>query len=107
MGSLVIGGVTLVAGNLIADVLLILLYLTALLADFLAPYPLDFSDRTKFYHPPTILHLRDAHGRWHLRPFVYNTRLADPGLRIFTLDRSARYPVRFFVRGEPRAIRAV
>ncbi len=82
-------------------VVLVVLYLTALLADFLAPYPLDFSDRTKFYHPPTILHLRDAQGRWHLRPFVYNTHLADPGLRTFDADRSTRYPVQFFVRGEP------
>jgi len=82
-------------------VVLLALYVLAGFADFIAPYSLDFTDRTKFYHPPTLLHLRDMQGRWSLRPFVYNTRLLDPGLRTFAVDRTRPYPVRFFVRGEP------
>ncbi len=82
-------------------VVLLALYVLAGFADFIAPYSLDFTDRTKFYHPPTLLHLRDMQGRWSLRPFVYNTRLLDPGLRTFVVDRTRPYPVQFFVRGEP------
>src|SRR2546428_13414257 len=86
---------------LLGGVVLAVFYVMALVADFLAPYPLDFSDRERFYHPPAALHFRDAAGGWHLRPFVYATRLVDPGLRTFEVDRPRAYPVHFFVRGEP------
>lgn len=86
---------------LIGGVILIVLYLMALFADFLAPYSLDFADRAKFYHPPTVPRLIDNQGRFHLRPFVYDTKLLDPGLRTFEEDRTRVYPIRFFVAGEP------
>jgi len=86
---------------LVGGAILVGLYLLALFADVIAPYSLDFSDRTKFYHPPTVPRFIDAQGRVHWRPFVYDTRLVDPGLRIFAEDRTRIYPIRFFVRGEP------
>ncbi len=86
---------------LIGGVILIVLYTLALFADVIAPYSLDFSDRAKFYHPPTVPRFVDSSGRWHLRPFVYDTALVDPGLRTFREDQSRMYPIRFFVRGEP------
>ncbi len=85
---------------LIGGVILIALYVVSLFADFIAPYSLDFSDRAKFYHPPTLPRLVDAQGRWHRRPFVYNTTLVDPALHVFKEDRTTIYPIRFFVRGE-------
>lgn len=86
---------------LIGGAILIVLYLLALFADVIAPYSLDFADRLKFYHPPTIPQVIDAEGRFHWRPFVYNTKLVDPGLRTFAEDHSTVYPIRLFVRGEP------
>src|SRR3990170_1048516 len=86
---------------LVGGAILILLYSMSLFADFISPYTLDSSDRAKFYHPPTIPRFIDGSGRLHWRPFVYDTQLVDPGLRIFKEDRSKIYPVRFFVRGEP------
>lgn len=86
---------------LIGGAVLLVLYGMSLFADFIAPYSLDFSDRTKFYHPPTVPRFIDAEGRWHVRPFVYDTRLIDPGLRTFAEDHSRVYPIRFLVRGEP------
>jgi peptide/nickel transport system permease protein len=76
-----------------------LLYVVTIFAEFLAPYSLDYTDRSKFYHPPTTIHVLDEDGRpsW---PFVYATRLVDPGLRRFAEDRTQRYPVRLFARGE-------
>ncbi|HEY6196312.1 MAG TPA: ABC transporter permease [Candidatus Eisenbacteria bacterium] len=77
--------------------LLILLYGMALLAPFLAPYAESDIDRERFFHPPTPLHLRDAAGHWHARPFVYATRSgADQS---YAVDRSVRYPLRLFARG--------
>ncbi len=86
---------------LIGGAILIVLYAMALFADFLAPYTLDFSDRAKFYHPPTIPRFIDAAGRFHWRPFVYDTQLVDPGLRVFKDDSSKIHPIRVLARGEP------
>lgn len=81
--------------------ILAVLYTMMLFAEFLAPYPLDFTDRNRFFHPPILPRFVDAEGRVHLRPFVYATTLVDPQLRIYRPDTSRRYPVRFFVQGEP------
>lgn len=86
---------------LIGGVVLIVLYTLMLFADPIAPYSLDFADRLKFYHPPTVPHFVDADDGWSLRPFVYDTTLVDPGLRTYREDRLRRYPIRFFVTGEP------
>ena len=76
--------------------LLVVLYLLALFAPFLAPYAESDIDRARFFHPPTPLHLRDAQGRWQ-RPFVYGSRAgADQS---YAIDTSQRYPLRFFTRG--------
>lgn len=79
---------------------LAVLYLMAILAEFLAPYTLDYADRERFFHPPILPKFVDARGI-SLRPFVHSTTLTDPGLRRYTQDPSRRYYVRFFVRGEP------
>lgn len=86
---------------IVGGVILVVMYTMALFADFLSPYSLDFTDRSKFFHPPVVLRFLDAGGRFNLGPFVYDTKLVDPGLRTFAVDPSRKYPVRFFVRGEP------
>ncbi len=85
---------------LLGGAVLAVLYLIVVFAEFLAPYGLDYADRERFFHPPTLPKLWDARGP-SLRPFVYATALTDPGLRQYTVDASRRYYVRFFVRGEP------
>jgi peptide/nickel transport system permease protein len=82
---------------------LAVLYLIVAFAEFLAPYSLDYADRERFYHPPTLLRFGDARGP-SLRPFVYATALEDPQLRTYVVDTSRRYYLRFFVRGEPYRI---
>ena len=78
-------------------VLLVVLYLLALLAPFLAPYAESDTDRQRFFHPPTPLHLRDAAGRWHARPFVYGSR---GGLdQTYEVDPSRVYSLHWFVHG--------
>ncbi len=85
---------------IVGGAILLVLYTLALFADFIAPYSLDFTDRERFYHPPLLLRFVDVEGRIHLRPFVYETVVADPGLRTYGINSTQRYPVRFFVRGE-------
>ncbi len=86
----VVGGITLIA-----------LYAALALAEFLAPYGLDQSDRTLFYAPPTGIHWVDAQGHLHLRPFVYAYRVVDVSIPQYAANTSRAYDVRFLIRGAP------
>lgn len=82
-------------------VLLAALYLMALGAPFVAPYPVDEIDRERFYHPPMMLHFRDAAGHRSLWPQVWPTRLADSGEFRYVEDPRGARPLRLFVHGAP------
>jgi peptide/nickel transport system permease protein len=80
---------------------LIVLYLIAVFADFIAPYGYDNENRGHSYHAPWNVRLIDVDGTWRL-PFVYKTSYAfDANFnRIYTEDTSRRYPVELLHRGE-------
>jgi len=84
-----------------AGIALIALYGAMVLAEFLAPYGLDQSDRSLFYAPPTGIHWVDARGRWHLRPFVYAYRTVDVSIPQYAPDTSRTYEIHLLVRGAP------
>ena len=46
--------------GLAADSVLVLLYLSAILADFLSPYQTNLQDLERTYHPPTGLFFADG-----------------------------------------------
>lgn len=84
--------------------LLGMLYLTAVLADFVAPYDeLQRFSSSKFASP-TRIHLFDAQGnlRW---PFIYaSTSKIDPqtySYQSVVTDPTTRYPIQLFVQGKP------
>lgn len=88
--------------GLCGGILVVLLYLSALFADFLSPYRHTTAFDQRVHVPPQTLHIRDA-GGFHA-PFVYDLVLtySDDRLeRLYTLDTSRRYPVRLFCKGEP------
>lgn len=74
-------------------------YLAALFADFLAPNDYRAQSRREPVSPPVSLHLQDAGGRWHARPFLYRRRLADPLHRVYEEDTSRAYQLALFQRG--------
>lgn len=83
--------------------LLIVIYLVAIFADFIAPY----SPLTRFgdlnYATPTGIHIRDTQGNFHL-PFMYNrvSKLNEETyLYSFVDDTTQRFPIHFVVKGEP------
>ena len=85
-------------------VVLGLLYVCVLFAEFVAPYDPRHHDKDFIHAPPQRLRFFDLEGRFHLRPFAYQVvGSMDPAsLKItYTLDRSARTPVHLFVRGDP------
>lgn len=79
--------------------ILVLLYAAAIAAPFLSPYRYDDEDRSYSYCPPTPVHIIDE-GRL-AAPFVYARTLTfdHDHRRVYTVDRSQKYPLRFFKDG--------
>ena len=86
----------------IAMIVLLLLYLGILFADFLAPYSKEFSDRHRAYVPPSKIFTIDENGKFS-KPYTYNyIRYFDAdALKIsYKLDRSKKFYLKFFAKGE-------
>jgi len=87
---------------------LVVLYITALLAPFIAPYdpqnqnPGDVVNSLS-YHPPMKIRFRTAEGQFQWRPFVYQTKRqrAEDGSVTFLPDAAQPRRIDFFVSGEP------
>jgi len=82
---------------------LIALYLTAVFADFLAPYPKETRFEKYSFRPPTRIHLFDDEGKFR-GPFIYGTtrtRDTETLKLIYEEDKATIYPIRFFTHGEP------
>lgn len=99
---------------------LVVLYLGALFADFIAPYDFETQFRTKNWHAPTKLHFRHADGSmaW---PFVYNSvRVRDEAFLAHYVEVSPEnmpylkeklgsdlvegpqeFPIKLFPKGDP------
>ncbi len=84
---------------------LVIFYLAALFADFLAPYHFDNEERTLSYHPPTHIHIFDKEGKAHW-PFLYKQsyEFDEFHRRIYVEDTSVRFPIKFFVRGDQHKV---
>ena len=94
---------------MIGGVVLIVLYLATIFADFVAPYPKEIRFQKSNFRPPTPVHLFDVAGRFR-GPFVYGvTTSRDPETFqfIYEVDEATRYPIRFFVPGEPHKVLGV
>ena len=87
-------------GN-VGSVIVLILVLSAVFAEFVAPY--NYADQFNAYSfsRPSTLHFRSEDG-FSLRPFVYKTkRQFDPVTYrpTFVEDTSTKYYIRFFVHG--------
>ena len=89
---------------LVSVVIILLLYLVATFVEFVAPYDPQMQDRKRAFQPPSKIHLVDAGGNLHFRPFVYGI-LSERDSRtlslVFQEDKTQAYYIRFFVRGAP------
>ena len=90
---------------MIGGIVTILIYLVALFAEFLAPFPVEAYSSKYLYAPPQRLHFLDRReGGVRFDPHVLGyTSKVDPVAfrRTFEVDESQYIPVRFFVRGAP------
>jgi peptide/nickel transport system permease protein len=88
----------------VSGVFVILIYLVALFAEFLAPYAPDEVNALYLYAPPQQLHLFDtSDGGFTFAPHVYGYQSevdAAAGRRTFTLNPEHKIPVGLFVQGD-------
>jgi peptide/nickel transport system permease protein len=81
-------------------IVLLCLHLLVLAAGFAAPYDPVEQARALPFAPPTRLHVVDANGEFHLRPFVY-AQVPDPQtFDGYVEDTTQRFPVRMMVAGD-------
>jgi peptide/nickel transport system permease protein len=80
---------------------LAILYASAILAGFLAPYKYDDAAHDFPFYPPMIarIHIFDEQGKFS-RPFVYGIIADDPTQATYHDDVTKKYPIRLFARGE-------
>lgn len=77
-----------------------LFYLTALFADFIAPYTLTTRFRRNLYMPPQRIHFFN-NGKFQLFVYGVNLKINENFRKIYTPDQTKTYPLRFFAKGEP------
>lgn len=93
------------------------MYFMMAFAEFFAPYTMTSDDRTRAFQPPAAIHVVDTQGHWHM-PFVYDWSQSQNLSGLFSAggsttnvttggwheDTTTRYPLGFFVHGEPYKI---
>ena len=85
-----------------AFIILALLYLTILFADFISPYSSTYCNRNLSYAPPSKIYTINENGKISL-PYTYNyVRKYDENLMqtVFKQDRSKKYYLKLFIKGE-------
>jgi peptide/nickel transport system permease protein len=83
----------------VGTVIVLLIYLVALFAEFVAPFTPDAFDADYTYAPPQRLHFFDNDG-FGLYVYGYRSELNEETLvRTFVVDESKKIPVRLFARG--------
>ena len=86
--------------NIVAAVIFLLtLHLAILFAGFVAPYDAAAQNRDFPFAPPTRIHLVDARGHMHIRPFIYAWVARPDGIYEYEESHQREYPLHFLVRG--------
>jgi peptide/nickel transport system permease protein len=81
--------------------IVVIFYVVAALAGFIAPYAYSAQAREETYAPATAIHFYDDDGGgFHARPFIYARRLTDRLTNAYAEDTSRRYPLTLFARGD-------
>ena len=89
---------------LVGGIVLAAFYLAAIFANFLAPYDISTRFTNQIYAPPNLPRFVDEQGSFYLQPFVYKMKqtINRNTLEIaYAPDVAKRYPLRFFVKGDP------
>ena len=87
-----------------ATAVLAAIYLLVLFCEFFSPYDPNLRAVERIYVPPQRIRFFDEDKKFHLRPFVFGIEQQinmETFRKTYTVDKTVRYPVSFFVRGDP------
>src|SRR5258708_23234956 len=93
--------------SIVGGLIVIVLVILAIFADFVSPTDLSKPDLKAAFTPPQQVHFIDHDGHFHLIPFLYNLKytLAPKTFRpTFVEDTTTLYELHFFVQGSPYKI---
>ena len=88
---------------MVSSIVVLLIYMIALFAEFLSPYLPDNVNAVLLYAPPQTLYLLDTQNGLRFDPHVYGYKsVVDSlaGRRTFTVDPTQRIQVGLFVKGD-------
>jgi peptide/nickel transport system permease protein len=80
-------------------VVLVSLHAIVAAAGFFAPYDPVEQDRERPYLPPMRIHVMDAQGHFHVRPFFYPLRLRDGSFDQYEEDKTSAVPLHIITSG--------
>ena len=86
---------------LVGLILVAIIYIIGICADFIAPNSPTDRDVTKAYIPPSKIHLIDSEGKISY-PFIYAVKVdvdAATLMRSYSEDKEKKYKIKFFVKG--------
>jgi peptide/nickel transport system permease protein len=87
---------------LFCGVIIILIYLIALFADFLAPFDPTLTNSNYLYVPPQLIHFFNAQGQFGGYVYEYTSKVDLEALRReFFLETSIEIPLKFVAKGWP------
>jgi peptide/nickel transport system permease protein len=87
---------------ILGGLMVLILIVLAIFANFFTPYPLDEINMAAALTPPQSLHFFDVEGNFHLIPFTYNQVVGVNPTTFepeWTEDTSKMYKLRLFVQG--------
>ena len=88
--------------SIIGALMVLMLVILAVFADFFSPTSISSIDLQASFIPPQRVHFFDTEGKFHLRPFVYNyVYTLDPvTFQVkWVEDQSQAYEIKFLVQG--------
>ena len=88
--------------SIIGALMVLMLVILAVFADFFSPTSISSIDLQASFIPPQRVHFFDSEGKFHLRPFVYNyVYTLDPvTFQVkWVEDQSQAYEIKFLVQG--------
>jgi alpha-galactoside transport system permease protein len=88
--------------SIIGALMVLMLVILAVFADFFSPTSISSIDLQASFIPPQRVHFFDAEGKFHLRPFVYNyVYTLDPATFqvMWVEDQTQAYEIKFLVQG--------
>lgn len=88
--------------SIVGALMVLMLALLAIFADFFSPTSISEVDLQAAFTPPQKIHFIDDEGHFHLRPFVYNYTYTVDSLTFkvnWEEDKSKAYPIKLFVQG--------